>query len=1518
MDLENFLSKIKMLSSGKSFKPHKSILLLVVLDLIQEKIINTNRIVYGDVLKDRFTKYIKQYGQQGDRDRPYTPFFHLRSSGFWHLKAKPGREETLKRLTSVGGPNELIENVEYAYLSDPIYNFFTNKITSKKIKEEIIMLLQGYKNSETKTEIIAESITNYKATSLFLHEEKAIKKIESQAYHIGKFLNNVLIYDNQLNNYFEIDLLLVTNFGIFVIELKHWTGHIIIEPHNWVVNDFCYRADPHKINSFKSKLIKGIYQHRFKTYPKIWVESVIVLTNPDVTVEGAASPRVAVEQELSNPTFSSIEDFITYLKKKRASTKNQILDDQQVDAIINYFATLDKPKQSIKYRVPGYETVEYISQKPECIELIARPLQGHGKGLYRFRIFRPPQNVPQKEKERFNKKAYNTIQSVAQIGDHPHIHKVWVIQNDLGDIIEGSEWSETGTLRDLMLNNNHAFQTADALDICYGIAQALNEAHKTGVIHRAVKPENILMINDIPKLMNFDLAYQLEDNRLTVIEDASKLKDDGYIAPDIIFGQDIDESTDFFSLGVIAYELLTGEKPFGSIREFVAQKGRLSEQKLDRLKNEGISQDVVDIIDGLLVADRKSRLVDINKILEVFGKDDHRSEEDKHKPFLVNEKLEPGSSHDIYEIVEYIGGGRESQIYKARTIRGEIVALKLFNKEVSRERIFREAEITSLINSSYVVRCDNKIGHWNNDRYFIVLQYIQGESLRDIIDAGIKPDLETFKTVALGLMEAIKAFHDYKDAEGNPRPLLHSDIKPENVIITRDKRGILIDCGISGEPRIDIFKGTPGYVPPDCLSGTDMSFSEGGDLFALGVTLWEWVFGTKPYENPVIGDTAIIPEDMEDALPDSIKAWLLNAIASEAENRFSNIEDMQKAFTKTAEDNKPAVEDKAPSIPVTEVISAGPSVQQDALYQPERIDTESKATPSLADITYNPFVSYLNSLSNASAGNENATAEAQLTNEHFNKIAVDNPLTDFVYDKIMRERCNVILTGNAGDGKTTIAADIFERLSGERRPLNPQEFLAEQGIVIIKDMSELDEEVRATVLKEASSSSEKVYLIISNTGTFLKSFEGLKNNGVNFDQSELLDALEANSPQKVFNDCFLVLNIGRIDSIKTACAVFRRMLDLENWNICTDCAVNKDCPIFSNISLLRERFDIVQERVMLLYRRLFEYNVRLTMRQMTGHLAYAITAGQECQDIMSMSQTALEKELCGSLFFNRFFGDDGVNTLPEAMQLFPVRQLLKEEFGVILDPTFERNVWMKEGTAFAVTNVPNNLLEKLHNLFIESKPANRRQLRRLVYFFGSLNDEAGRHFLGVFLRSPMLLNYINLLNESGRISRLKESMLRTRILKVMQEYFIGVKLPEDRSHADDLYITIKQGIAGSGSQMVLADFRNSDFELVQKPRFTVGTEIKYMLCLRFKQGVAEMKLDLPFFDYVWRRYEGDITEELSAFYADRLEQFKVRLIEHYHKVKGSEDLYLRLLMIGTDRKFKFMKIAVDDNRLEVL
>ena len=1504
--VEKLIQEIKVAKRGTEISPHKYILLLSISKIFDIQSEHKNIFTYEElepIFLDNFNKYFKQLPDYSKTMEH--PFYHLQSDGFWLLQPKSGKEQLYrsyqqKRLTR----KRLLETVDHAYLDIEVFHLLKRSSSREALQNKIDKLLISLSSEYDRT--ISSSTVLHETTSLYKHEQDAINLILDSVENnsIGKLISNVLLYDNQSNNYFEIDILLTTNFGIFVIELKHWSGHIRIQPYNWVVNDTNYRADPHKVNSFKAKIIKGMYQHRFKTYPNIWVESVVVFTNPDVTIEGAASPGVAADQRLNNPTFASIGDLITYLKKRRASLGKHILDNQQVDAVTSYFSTLDQPKQVIKYSVHGYETIEYISQRPECIELIARPLQGFGKGLYRFRIFRTPQDAPQKEKERFIKKAHNTIKSVSQIGDHPHIHKVWMIENEVGDIIEGSEWSETGTLRDLILKNKHIFQVGNALQICCGIAEALKEAHKNNVIHRAVKPENILMLNDMPKLINFDLAYQLEDNRLTVIEDASKLKDDGYIAPEIVFGQDIDERTDFFSLGVIAYELLVGGKPFPSAKEFVAQKGKLSEQNLYRLEQANVPHKIIDIIGNMIVADRNLRINDVNKILAAF-KAEGLGEESEKVPLVANRKLEPGSMHDVYEIVEYIGGGEESQIYKARTLRGTLVALKLFNKEVPRERIFMEAEVTSAINSSYVVRCENKIGHWENDRYFIVLAYVPGISLRNIIESGEKPDLETFKTVALGLMEAIRAFHYHEDSDGNIKPFLHSDIKPENIIITKDKKGILIDCGISGEPRIDTFRGTVGYVPPDCLSGTDMSFSEDGDLFALGVILWEWLFGSKPYEKPSIGDIATIPEPTDTELPGNITRWLVKAVATEANNRFSTVDEMQQAFTMVTEEGSTGT-------PTTQIISDDTADEQGVLVKPK-----DEAIPSAIEGD-NPFVSYLNSLSNASAGNENATAEAQITSDYFSCIEVDNPITEFIYKKLTSERCNVILTGNAGDGKTTIAMEIFSRLSGERRPLNPQEILVGQDLIIIKDMSELDEEIRISILNEAIKSDNN-YLIVSNTGTLIESFSKLKNSGLKTSNSELLKALEADKPSPVFDDHFLVLNIGRIDSIKTACAVFKRMLEYENWEACLSCARFNECPIYTNVVLLQERFDIVHERVILLYRRLFEYNVRLTMRQMTGHLAYAITAGLECKDIMAMSQTALEKHLCGYLFFNRFFGDDGANMLPAALQLFPVRQILKEDFGVVLDPYFERKAWMKEGATFSALG-DLNLLEKiLNNIFEGTGSAARRQLRRLVYFFGHLDDAAGKRFVSIYLRSPMLLEYIDLLRSPKKIPSTKESIFRSQILQVMQEYFIGIKLPEDRWHADDLYITVRQGIVGSGgAQMVLADFRTSDFELIVKPRYTVGAIQKRMLYLQFNKGLETMELDLPFFDYVARRYEGEVTEELSAYYADRLERFKVSLTEHFYTNRDKEDQHLRLLMIGTDRKFKFMKMAVDENNLEVL
>lgn len=1516
------LLNLNVLKRGSFASPHKYLLLLSLIELLEKEEGLENKFTFED-LEPIFIRLFNVYFPDFEDYRKMLeyPFYHMKKDGFWNLKIKKGKNQNYnnyekKRLTK----NRILETVDYAYLDNDVFELFNCKDGRNAIKKEIIELLHNrdyYSYPDNYSDVLEMKET----TSLFNHEQSAINLIKTNILHkkMGNIISNILLFDKESNNYLEFDLILVTYSGLFVIELKHWSGHIQIAPYNWIINDSNYRSDPHKANSFKCKVLKSIYQHQFRTYPNIWVQSVVVLTNPEALIEGAHSPKTAIDKKVVNPTFATILDFISYIQKK-VESEDKKLNDYQISTVVSFLTSLNQPVRSIKYNVPGYETVDYLSQTSECVELVARPIGGKIKGLNRFRIFRTPTLLPGSERERFAKKAYNTLNAVSQIGDHPNILKVWVIKNDDGDIIEGSEWSEAGTLRDLINNQHEPLDQNLAIKICYGIALALVKAHSVGVIHRVVKPENIVLMNDIPKLMNFDLAYQIEENRITVITDVSNIKDDGYTAPEILLGEDIDESTDYFSFGVIAFELLTGEKPFSSGRSFISQGGFLNSHALKKLQSTKITERIFNILKQVIVSDRNKRLKSEEKIVQAFWE---AIQQEKSISFdTTNYRLKLGDRYDVYEIIDFIGQGATAQIYKAKTLRYKaktfceeevVVALKLFNKEIPREKILKEAEITSTVNSSYVVYCESKPGYWKNDRFFLVLDYIDGEPLSSIIERKELPNIETFKKVALGLMEAVSCFHYYKIDEHTYYPLLHSDIKPDNIIITRDRKPVLIDCGIAGEPRVDSFQGTTGYVPPDSILGTDMKFSQEGDLFSLGVTLWEWFFGEKPYINPAVGDKPNIIENRAELLPSNFLAWFLRAVNTEASDRFASIEEMKDAFIGQIkiEDDTPSLEKKLTN--GVRIIEDPTKIEVIEIMDEEIEKQDAIGTANIL------FTQYLNSLSNVSAGNENATAEAQMANELFDRILVPNPIVDFIFNQIFNEKYSVILTGNAGDGKTTIAMQVLEKAIGKRLQLKPISDIKEKNLIVIKDMSELKEEDRLRRLSESFYRQSNKYLIISNTGTLLESFKKLSLTDPSFDESELLQAMAAEAPQKILKHRFMLVNIGNINSIQTACDVFVRMLNEDNWNKCRQCQLKGECPLLANVKLLQAKREVVRERIMLLYRRLYEYNVRLTMRQMVGHLAYAITGGRNCNEINSMSLIALRNSASNFMFSNLFFGDDGKEESPLAMQLTPVRQIRKMNFGSFLDPVYERKIWMSQGSEIILLEDFATFDNKLIALLKESTSSTRRQVRRILYFFGLLKGDSGKYFISVFLRSPMIGKFIELCDVIGGVTPLEENKFRIRILQVLQEFFASIRLPEGRWQADYLYITLSRPVVDSGSKIVLAEFRVGDFELCVKQEYQIGSIYNRVLSLRTKQGEAELILDLPFLDYVSRRFEGEVAEELSTYYTDRLEQFKVKLLNLYEQRNKSDVQYLRLLITSTDRTFRIMKVVVDDdNNLEVL
>jgi hypothetical protein len=116
--------------------------------------------------------------------------------------------------------------------------------------------------------------------------------------------------------------------------------------------------------------------------------------------------------------------------------------------------------------------------------------------------------------------------------------------------------------------------------------------------------------------------------------------------------------------------------------------------------------------------------------------------------------------------------------------------------------------------------------------------------------------------------------------------------------------------------------------------------------------------------------------------------------------------------------------------------------------------------------------------------------------------------------------------------------------------------------------------------------------------------------------------------------------------------------------------------------------------------------------------------------------------------------------------------------------------------------------------------------------------------------------------------------------------------------------------------MILGKARAEDFSLGIKNIYDTGDIKHRILTLRYKGGHAELELDLPFLDYVASRYRGQVAEELSVFYMDRLQRFKVMLLENLDNTP--QDGHIELLSMAGSRKFETISIKVADEHMEVI
>jgi serine/threonine-protein kinase len=198
--------------------------------------------------------------------------------------------------------------------------------------------------------------------------------------------------------------------------------------------------------------------------------------------------------------------------------------------------------------------------------------------------------------ERFRREA-----EVAGALSHPHIVKIY----DLGPDYLVMEYVEGQSLASL-LQGRQRMPPERILQIVAEIAAALDFAHSRGIVHRDIKPGNVMVQPDgSAKVMDFGLA-RIASSTLTAAGEI--LGSVSYMAPEVILGRPADARSDIFSLGVVAYEMMTGERPFGggSITVIIQNVVRMSPRPARHL-NSNLPPEYDAIFDRALAKDPGAR-----------------------------------------------------------------------------------------------------------------------------------------------------------------------------------------------------------------------------------------------------------------------------------------------------------------------------------------------------------------------------------------------------------------------------------------------------------------------------------------------------------------------------------------------------------------------------------------------------------------------------------------------------------------------------------------------------------------------------------------------------------------------------------------------------------------------------------------------------------------------------------------------------------------------------------------------
>ncbi len=478
-----------------------------------------------------------------------------------------------------------------------------------------------------------------------------------------------------------------------------------------------------------------------------------------------------------------------------------------------------------------------------------------------------------------------------------------------------------------------------AINVIKNVASAISYTHRKGIIHRDLKSSNI-MIDHTGRILVTDFGLS-KDISLKSIPEASIQSSDiagtfGYIAPEQLDPKigNIDERTDIYSLGVVFYEMLTGQLPFSEsnapinlayMHLTVAPESPLKLRKdllpktdqivmkmleKDPIKRYQSFEEVLEAVSELeevskyykegssdmqgsffeIVTEEQSFTKSVEEFNKTFEKKPKK--EEKYKEFPLEGKI----IQKRYRIEKLLLKRILSNLYLGydmQTQKQVTVQIPSETRPTFKSRLEREIETMKQVDHPSFVKFLDIIDE--DGTFYVIREFIEGRSIKKWLEVE-SFSVEKAVQIIISVLDGIKFLHG--------RGIVHRDINSDVVMITEDFKAIITTLGItrvedassvsSGE-----FLGVVQYTAPEQI--TQSRSDARSDIYSAGILLFELLTGKPPFSSSLPVDVMDMhlkkiprfPDQMQNQIPLNLQRIVLKSLSKSPDQRYQSAKEFQ-------------------------------------------------------------------------------------------------------------------------------------------------------------------------------------------------------------------------------------------------------------------------------------------------------------------------------------------------------------------------------------------------------------------------------------------------------------------------------------------------------------------------------------------------------------------------------------------------------------------------------------------------